>query len=73
LIFYPFLKINFENPEFRGEKYSVEKAYYQSKLVQVMYTYWLVNKLIHDRITANCIKVSNVKIDIFRTLIYTDI
>ncbi len=66
MIFYPFLKINLENPEFRGEKYSVEKAYYQSKLAQVIYTYWLVNKLFHDRITVNCIRVTDVKIDISR-------
>jgi len=63
---YPFLKVNLKDPEFREGKYSVEKAYYQSKLAQVMYTYWLAEKLINDKVTVNCIRVTNVKIDIFR-------
>jgi len=66
LMLYPFLKINIQNPEFRGQKYSVAKAYYQSKLAQVMYTYWLADKLKRDHITVNCIIVPNVKIDISR-------
>ncbi len=66
LMMHPFLKINMQNPEFRGQKYSVEKAYYQSKLAQVMYTCWLAEKLRNDHITVNCIRVTNVKIDIAR-------
>jgi len=66
LMLYPFLKVNLKDPEFREGKYSVEKAYYQSKLAQVMYTYWLAEKLINDKVTVNCIRVTNVKIDIFR-------
>ena len=66
LMLHPLLKINLQNPEFRGQKYSVEKAYYQSKLAQVMYTYWLSDKLTQDQITVNCIRVTNVKIDISR-------
>jgi NAD(P)-dependent dehydrogenase (short-subunit alcohol dehydrogenase family) len=64
LIVYPFLKVDLEDPEFKGRKFSVQKAYYQSKLAQVMYTYWLADELKDTRITANCIRVSNVKIDI---------
>lgn len=66
LLMHPFLKINMQNPEFRGQKYSVEKAYYQSKLAQVMYTNWLSEKLLKDNIMVNCIRVTNVKIDITR-------
>ena len=66
LMLYPFLKINIKNPEFRKQRYSVAKAYYQSKLAQIMYTYWLADKLIRYQITVNCIRVTNVKIDISR-------
>lgn len=66
LMLHPFLKINIKEPEFRGQKHSVEKAYYQSKLAQVMYTYWLADRLINDQITVNCVRVTNVKIDISR-------
>ena len=66
LVLYPKLKINNEDPEFKKATYSVEKAYYQSKLAQVMYTYWLAEKLKDTDITVNCIRVTNVKIDICR-------
>jgi NAD(P)-dependent dehydrogenase (short-subunit alcohol dehydrogenase family) len=66
LTIYPFLKVDLEDPEFRHHKYSVEKAYYQAKLAQVMYTYWLSNKLKDTKVTANCIRVTNVKVDIER-------
>jgi NAD(P)-dependent dehydrogenase (short-subunit alcohol dehydrogenase family) len=64
LIAYPFLKVNLEDPEFRRRKFSVAKAYYQSKLAQVMYTYWLAEKLRGTLVTVNSIRVTNVKIDI---------
>jgi NAD(P)-dependent dehydrogenase (short-subunit alcohol dehydrogenase family) len=64
LIAYPFLKVDLEDPEFIQRKFSVQKAYYQSKLAQVMYTYWLADELKETKITANCIRVANVKIDI---------
>ncbi|MFO8069873.1 MAG: SDR family oxidoreductase [Alkalibacterium sp.] len=70
LIMHPFLKVDLEDPELRERKYSVEKAYYQSKLAQVMYTYWLSEKLKDTPVTVNCIRVTNVKIDIDR---YPDI
>ena len=56
LIVYPFLKVDLDDPEFKGQKFSVQKAYYQSKLAQ--------DELKDTRITANCIRVANVKIDI---------
>lgn len=64
LIAYPKLTIDLDDPEFRSRKFSVSKAYYQSKLAQVMYTYWLADQLRETKVTANCIRVTNVKIDI---------
>jgi NAD(P)-dependent dehydrogenase (short-subunit alcohol dehydrogenase family) len=64
LIAYPNLTVNLEDPEFRSRKFSVSKAYYQSKLAQVMYTYWLAQQLGESAVTTNCIRVTNVKIDI---------
>lgn len=66
LMLYPFLKINIQDPEFRNQKYKIDIAYYQSKLAQVMYTYWLSELLKSTTITVNCIRVTNVKIDISR-------
>ncbi len=64
LMVYPRLKVNLEDPEFRNRKFSVQKAYYQSKLAQVMYTYSLADQLNDTAITANSIRVTNVKIDV---------
>jgi len=66
LIMYPFLKINIDDPEFRKKSFSVEKSYYHSKLAQVMYTYWLSKELMETNITVNCIRVTNVQVDINR-------
>lgn len=66
LMIHPKLKIDLEDTEFKHRKFSVPKAYYQSKLAQVMYTYWLADKLKSTKITVNCIRVTNVKIDINR-------
>jgi len=66
LVMYPRLKVDLNDPEFKNRKFSVPKAYYQSKLAQVMYTYWLAEELKETQITVNCIRVTNVKIDIGR-------
>ncbi|MBX7125862.1 MAG: SDR family NAD(P)-dependent oxidoreductase [Cyclobacteriaceae bacterium] len=66
LVLHPGLTINLEDPEFKRGGYSVPGAYYQSKLAQVMYTLWLSDKLTGTRVTANCIRVTNVQIDISR-------
>ncbi|MBN2083633.1 MAG: SDR family NAD(P)-dependent oxidoreductase [Anaerolineales bacterium] len=66
LMVHPFLKVRMDDPEFKKGGYSVEKAYYQSKLAQIMYTYWLAEKYQKTSITANCIRVTNVRIDISR-------
>jgi len=60
------LTIDLKDPEYKTRKFSVPKAYYQSKLAQVMYTYWLAQQLSCTPITVNCIRVTNVKIDISR-------
>lgn len=66
LVIHPNLKINLTDPEFRTHTFDVPKAYYQSKLAQVMYTYWLSEKLKDTAITVNCVRVTNVKIDLRR-------
>lgn len=66
LIMYPKLKVDLIDPEFKNRKFSVPKAYYQSKLAQVMYTYWLAEELKETSISVNCIRVTNVKIDLNR-------
>ena len=66
LVMHPWLKVDLEDPEFKHRKFSVPKAYYQSKIAQVMYTYWLAEQLQGTIVTVNCIRVTNVKIDINR-------
>lgn len=59
----PFLKVDLDDPEFKSRKFSVENAYYQSKRAQIMYTYWLAEQAKGTRITANCIRVPAVRVD----------
>ncbi len=66
LVMHPGLKIRFDDPEFEKGGFSVAKAYYHSKLAQVMYTFWLANELSGTGVTANCIRVTNVKVDVSR-------
>jgi NAD(P)-dependent dehydrogenase (short-subunit alcohol dehydrogenase family) len=64
LVAYPFLQVDVADPEFAHKKFSVQKAYYQSKQAQVMYTYWLAERLGETAVTVNSIRVTNVKIDV---------
>ncbi len=64
LMMYPFLKVRLQDPEFRERKFSVQKAYYQSKLAQVMYMYGLAEALGDTAVTINAIRVTNVRIDV---------
>ncbi len=64
LMMYPFLKVNIDDPEYAQRKFSVQNAYYQSKLAQVMYTYWLAEEHRETAVTVNSIRVTNVKIDV---------
>ncbi|MDP5140648.1 MAG: SDR family NAD(P)-dependent oxidoreductase, partial [Spirosomaceae bacterium] len=66
LVLYPKLEVDVDDPEFKTRDFSVQKAYYQSKLAQVMYTYWLAKELAATAITVNCIRVTNVKLDLSR-------
>ncbi len=70
LLMHPNLTVDLKDPEFNFRKFSVPKAYYQSKLAQIMYTYWLADQLKNTTVTANCIRVTNVKVDVSR---YPDI
>lgn len=66
LAMHPFLKVKLDDPELRTNGFSVERAYYQSKLAQVMYTFGLAEELRHTRVTVNCVRVTNVKVDLTR-------
>ncbi len=37
----PFLQVDLDDPEFRKKSFSIENAYYQSKLAQIIFTRWL--------------------------------
>jgi NAD(P)-dependent dehydrogenase (short-subunit alcohol dehydrogenase family) len=63
LAMHPFLTVNLKDPMFGNRPYSVAKAYYQSKLAQLMHTLWLAQHLTGTMATANCIRVSNVRLD----------
>lgn len=61
LMAYPFLNIDFDN--LNGERrFSLQHAYYQSKLAQVMFTYDLARRLDGTNVTVNCVRVTNVAI-----------
>ena len=61
LMTYPFLDIEFDN--LKGEKkFSMQHAYYHSKLAQVMYTFGLAERLQGTGVTVNCVRVGNVAI-----------
>jgi len=66
LSLYPNLRIRHGDPEFRNARYGVQKAYYHSKLAQVMYSFRLARELAGTGITVNCIRVPAVRIDISR-------
>ena len=66
LLVKPGTKVDISDPEFKSRKYSVTNAYYQSKRAQEMYTLWLAQQLQDTSVTANCIRVTAVKIDISR-------
>lgn len=70
LVIHPKLTVDLKDPEFENRKFSVPNAYYQSKLAQVMYTYWLSEQLKETNTTVNCIRVTNVRVDTSR---YPDI
>jgi len=66
LLAMPGLRVALEDPEFKNRKFSVTKAYYQSKLAQIMFTYWLSNELKEINISVNAIRVTAVKVDLNR-------
>ncbi len=70
LLMHSNLTVDLKDPEFNSRKFSVPKAYYQSKLAQIMYTYWLADQFKNTTVTVNCIRVTNVKVDVSR---YPDI
>jgi NAD(P)-dependent dehydrogenase (short-subunit alcohol dehydrogenase family) len=66
LMMQPFLQVRLSDPEFRAGRYRVDRAYYQSKLAQVMFTFWLARRFRDTPVTANSVRVTNVKVDVAR-------
>jgi NAD(P)-dependent dehydrogenase (short-subunit alcohol dehydrogenase family) len=64
LIAKPFLKVDLADPEFERRRFRVETAYYQSKLAQIMFTYWLAAQQQGTSLTANSLRVPAVRVDI---------
>lgn len=64
LLAMPFLKINYEDPERLLSKFNMVKAYYQSKIAQLMYTLWLSRELKDTYVAVNSIRVPAVRVDI---------
>lgn len=62
LLFHPFLTVSLKDPMFGKRPFSVQTAYYQSKRAQTMYTQWLARQLAGTMVTANCIRVTNVRL-----------
>lgn len=62
----PFAKIDIDDCEFKHKRYSVPKAYYQSKLAQEMFTVWFAKSLGESSVTINCIRVGSVQLDLSR-------
>jgi NAD(P)-dependent dehydrogenase (short-subunit alcohol dehydrogenase family) len=61
LISYPFLDIDFTN--LHGERYfSGQHAYYHSKQAQLMFTFFLANRLRWTGVTVHCVRVGDVAI-----------
>jgi NAD(P)-dependent dehydrogenase (short-subunit alcohol dehydrogenase family) len=62
LVAYPLLRIEFDN--LHGErKFSAQRAYYHSKLAQIIFTYDLAERLAGSGVTVNCIQVPAVQLD----------
>ncbi|MDF7823822.1 SDR family NAD(P)-dependent oxidoreductase [Pontiellaceae bacterium B12227] len=66
LLMHPFQTVDLKDPMFGNRPFSPARAYYQSKLAQIMHTRWLAQQLSGTMVTANCISVTNVKLDLSR-------
>ncbi|MEI6892985.1 MAG: SDR family NAD(P)-dependent oxidoreductase [Pontiella sp.] len=66
LLMHPFQTVDLKDPMFRNRSFSVAKAYYQSKLAQIMHSRWLSQQLTGTMVTANCINVTQAKLDLHR-------
>ena len=66
LLAVPGLKVDLQDPEFTTRKFKMATAYYQSKRAQIMFTFYLAEKLKNTNVTVNCIRVPAVRVDIGR-------
>lgn len=67
LVTMPLIAIQFDDlTTSRARKYNPAYAYYHSKLAQVMFTYALARRLEGTGVTANAVRVPNVRVDASR-------
>lgn len=66
LVVFPGLKVNIEDPQFESRGFSVQKAYYQSKLAQVAFTLHLARELEDTPVKVHAVRITNVKLDTSR-------
>lgn len=67
---HPFHNINLNDPMFNHRPFSASKAYYQSKLAQIMHIRWLSLQLSGTMVTANSIKANNMRLNVHK---FTDL
>ena len=66
LVVFPNLRVDLDDPEYERRKFTVQKAYYQSKLAQVCYLLDLAERERDNGVAVHGIRVTNVKIDTSR-------
>ena len=66
LVTYPFLELNLEDPTLSGRPFSMQRAYYHSKLAVVISTVDLARRWAARGIALNTVRVTNVKVDASR-------
>lgn len=63
LTMFPRLRVDLEDPEFRRRRFTITRAYYQSKLAQLCYFVGMGSALAERGVTAHGVRVTNVAID----------
>lgn len=61
LDFYPFTNLDFDDLQMKNKKFGIAKAYYNSKLAHIMFTREFAKRY-GNKISANCVRVTNVKL-----------
>lgn len=66
LVVFPRLKVDLDDPQFEARRFSLQKAYYQSKLAQVAYMLHLADELADSPVRVHGVRITNVKLDVTR-------